>query len=302
MAPRSTQRAAAAPPTAEAALEEAAALCAEALERALPGESRWPSRLHAAMRYSVFAGGKRLRPALALASARACGGSADAALDAMAAIELLHTYTLIHDDLPAMDDDDLRRGRPTCHKAFDEATAILAGDALQAEAFACAARISLAAVRALAAAAGSLGVVGGQMEDLAAEGAPLGDGSGTRLEAIHRAKTAAIIACACALGAHSAGASAPELAALQAYGAAAGLAFQIADDVLDASATSAVLGKTAGKDAAQGKLTYVAVYGLERARAEARARTAEAVACLAPFGERGQALAALARLMGERER
>ena len=215
----------------------------------------------------------------------------------MAAVEVLHTYTLVHDDLPAMDDDDLRRGRATCHKAFDEATAILAGDALQALAFACAAEVGAEAVRVLAAAAGSLGVVGGQQDDLDAEGKPV---DAALLERIHRRKTAALIRASCELGALAAGAPAGSRAALAAYGEALGLAFQIADDVLDVTATAAALGKTPGKDAAQGKLTYVAVHGLAAARAEGARQASLAAEALAPFGAAAGDLLVLARFVVER--
>ncbi len=294
---------------APAFLQLAAGLAEQALERALPPGTAWPARLHEAMRYSVFAGGKRLRPALVLASARACGGEDAAAGPAMAAVEMLHTYTLIHDDLPAMDDDDLRRGRPTCHRAFDEATAILAGDALQAQALISAAAISLPAVRVLLEAAASTGVVGGQQADLESEGLLAGIQAGSaaaqaaagRLEAIHRAKTAALIRASCELGGLCAGAQPVARAALAGFGEALGLAFQIQDDVLDATASSAALGKTAGKDQAQGKLTYVALLGLEGAQQEALRRTREAIACLAPLGEDGNQLAVLARFLGRRD-
>jgi geranylgeranyl diphosphate synthase type II len=283
-------------------LAEAVIVGDRALEAALPAPSEAPQRLHQAMRYSVFAGGKRLRPALVLAASRACAGSDAACMPAMAAVEMLHTYTLIHDDLPMMDDDDLRRGRPTCHRAFDEATAILAGDALQAQAFISCAEIGIAAVNCLGLAASSRGVVGGQQEDLDAEGAPI-DGSAesqARLERIHRAKTAALISASCLLGGISAKAPRETLACLQDYGQAAGLAFQIADDLLDATASTETLGKTAGKDATQGKLTYVAVHGLEAARREAQRQLELALASLAPLAAAGETLAGLARYMVER--
>ena len=284
----------------KALLAEAVRLGDAALELALPADSAWPTRLHTAMRYSVFAGGKRLRPALVLAACRACHGADPACGPGMAAVELFHTYTLVHDDLPAMDDDDLRRGRPTCHKAFDEATAILAGDALQALAFEQAALISSDAVLALARAGGSRGVVGGQQEDLDAEGAAP---DAARLERIHRAKTAALLAASCELGALSAKAPNGWRAALVEFGTELGLAFQIADDVLDATADSAVLGKTAGKDAEQGKLTWVAVHGLDAARSAARERMDAAVAALTPLDEAAAApLVALARFVVERDR
>jgi farnesyl diphosphate synthase len=292
------------PPSTDAVafLTEAAALAEQALDEALPAAEAWPARLHQAMRYSVQAGGKRLRPALVLAASRACGGADALCFPAMAAIEALHTYTLIHDDLPAMDDDDLRRGRPTCHKAFDEATAILAGDALQAFAFAQAAELGLDAVKILAEAAGSTGVVGGQQDDLDAEGQPIlpGPGARERLERIHAAKTGALILASARLGAVAAGARPAQRAALDGYARAIGLAFQIADDVLDATADAAALGKTPGKDAASGKLTFVTLLGLDTARAEAARVRDEAIAALAPLGPPGATLAALARFVVDR--
>jgi geranylgeranyl pyrophosphate synthase len=285
-------------PLAQALLAEAVTLGDAALEVRLPPATAAPERLHQAMRYSVFAGGKRLRPALVLAACRAVGGNDRECAGAMAAVEALHTYTLIHDDLPAMDDDDLRRGRPTCHKAFDEATAILAGDALQAFAFGCAAEHGADAVRVLAEAAGSLGVVGGQQEDLDAEGAPH---DAARLERIHRGKTAALIRASCVLGAIAGGARPTQRDLLAQFGEAIGLAFQVADDVLDATADAAKLGKTPGKDAAQGKLTYVAVYGLAAARSKAQALEQEALGYLASFGAAGEPLAALGRFVVNRD-
>lgn len=296
----------AAPASTGALLARAVTLADAALEQWLPPATAWPARLHEAMRYSVFAGGKRLRPALVLGAAEACGGRANDARTAagMAAVELLHTYTLVHDDLPAMDDDDLRRGRPTCHKAFNEATAILAGDALQTLAFAACASISAAAVADLAEAAGSRGVVGGQQEDLDAEGQPLDTGASgrERLLRIHRGKTAALLRASCLLGAHAAQAEPAAHAALRAFGESLGLAFQIADDVLDATASAEVLGKTPGKDAAQGKLTWVTLHGLDAARAEARQHADAACDALATFGTRGETLRALARFVVERDR
>lgn len=293
---------------ATALLTEAVRLADVALERWLPPADEAPTRLHQAMRYSVFAGGKRLRPALVLASARAVGGAINhhlaTSIDAaMAAVEVLHTYTLIHDDLPAMDDDDVRRGRPTCHKAFDEATAILAGDALQTLAFEASAAISAEAVTVLARASGSRGVVGGQQDDLDAEGQPIDQSAATRarLERIHRGKTAALIRASCELGAIAVGANAITRTALRTYGEAIGLAFQVADDVLDATASSSALGKTAGKDAAQGKLTYVAVHGLAAARREAERLEQEALNALAPLGTPANSLRALGRFVVRRD-
>lgn len=287
-----------------ALLSEAVRLADAALERWLPPADEAPARLHEAMRYSVFAGGKRLRPALVLAAARAVGGHFDERLGAaMAAVEVLHTYTLVHDDLPAMDDDDVRRGRPTCHKAFDEATAILTGDALQTLAFESVAVIGAEAVSVLARASGSRGVVGGQQDDLDAEGQPIDGSPATRarLERIHRGKTAALIRASCELGAIAANAPVAARAALRAYGEAIGLAFQVADDVLDATASAAALGKTPGKDAAQGKLTYVAVHGLDAARREAERLEQEALAALAPLGAQAGALRALGRFVVQRD-
>jgi len=289
-------------PTPEQLLFEAVRLADAALEFWLPPVSEAPQRLHEAMRYSVFAGGKRLRPALVLGACRAVGGADADCAPALAAIEVLHTYTLVHDDLPAMDDDDLRRGRPTCHKAFDEATAILAGDALQTLAFECAAALGADAVTVLARAAGSRGVVGGQQDDLDAEGAVIDTSPAcrARLERIHRGKTAALIRASCALGAIAGRATAEQRAALECFGEDIGLAFQIADDVLDATADAKTLGKTPGKDAAQGKLTYVAVHGLDVARTEARRLEQSALTALAPFGAKADALAALGRFIVER--
>jgi geranylgeranyl diphosphate synthase type II len=289
--------------SATALLTEAVRLADDALDTWLPPAAEAPARLHEAMRYSVFAGGKRLRPALVLAASRACGGRDGACAPALAAVELLHTYTLVHDDLPAMDDDDLRRGRPTCHKAFDEATAILAGDALQTLAFEACADLGGPAVTCLARATGSRGVVGGQQDDLDAEGAPIDQSPATiaRLERIHRGKTAALIRASCELGAIAAGATPAQRAAVAAFGEAIGLAFQVADDVLDATATAEKLGKTPGKDAAQGKLTYVAVHGLEAARTEAARLEAEAFAALAPLGDAAADLAALGRFVIQRD-
>jgi len=252
----------------------------QALDRYVPAAQTRPSRLHSAMRYSLEAGGKRIRPVLVLAAAELFGKRSDAAA-AAAAIECVHTYSLIHDDLPALDNDDLRRGRPTCHKAFDEPTAILAGDALLTHAFALlashyAARPALATalVRELGQAAGSTELIGGQMEDIEAERTPA---TRDQVEFIHNGKTAAMIACSLALGGLVGGADAAQLAALRRLGRAVGLAFQTIDDVLDATATSAELGKTAGKDAKSQKATMVRVLGLDGARERAAAYTAEAL-------------------------
>lgn len=249
-----------------------------------------PARIQEAMRYSLRAGGKRLRPVLALAAADCLGGApaVEAALPAAAALECVHTYSLIHDDLPCMDDDDLRRGRPTCHRAFDEATALLAGDALLTQAFVILGEsypaqpaLAAALLRELADAASGRRLIGGQMQDLLSENA-LASGrpaaSAADLEFIHLNKTAAMLEASLVSGGLAAGLSfdAPELATLRRAGRHLGLAFQIVDDVLDATADTAVLGKTAGKDARAGKTTYVSLHGLDSARSLAAAETAAA--------------------------
>lgn len=251
------------------------------MDRLLPAAQTRPARLHSAMRYSLEAGGKRLRPVLALAAAE-LWGRRDDALPASVALECVHTYSLIHDDLPAMDNDDLRRGRPTCHKAFDEPTAILAGDALLTFAFSLlaenyAARPALAAalVRELGRAAGSTLLVGGQMEDIEAEKTPA---TREQVEFIHAGKTAAMVEVSLVAGGLVGGAGAAEVETLRRLGHELGIAFQVIDDVLDATATSAALGKTAGKDAKSEKATMVRVLGLDGARTRAAAHTAAALA------------------------
>jgi geranylgeranyl diphosphate synthase type II len=250
-----------------------------ALDALLPPANERPIKLHEAMRYSVFAGGKRLRPALCIAACEACGGTVEQALPAACALELLHTYTLIHDDLPAMDNDTLRRGRPTCHIQFDEATAILAGDALLTFAFEVLAtqRQGGALALELARAAGSRGVIGGQMEDIDAEGKTPDP---ALVEYIHRNKTAALIRAACVMGGLCAGANAQTLEKLAQYGENAGLAFQLADDLLDESATVEELGKDIGSDKAKGKMTWPAVHGVEKTVADAKQLEEKAVASL----------------------
>jgi geranylgeranyl diphosphate synthase type II len=245
----------------------------------LPPAATRPSRLHTAMRYSLEAGGKRLRPVLVLATAELFGANGDAALPAAVAVECIHTYSLIHDDLPCMDNDDLRRGRPTAHKQFDEATALLAGDALLTHAFALLASayaakpaLAHALVRELADAAGSRRLIGGQMEDLLAE--KKSDATPDELEFIHLNKTAAMIEASLVMGALTGGADDRAIATLRAIGRDLGLAFQIIDDVLDATADSATLGKTAGKDAKAGKTTFVKLHGIESSRRFAQERTA----------------------------
>lgn len=251
-----------------------------ALDTLLPPAGERPVKLHEAMRYSIFAGGKRLRPALCIASCEACGGTSQHALPAACALELLHTYTLIHDDLPAMDDDTLRRGRPTCHIAFDEATAILAGDAMLTLAFEVLAGIpDIGSTLAfeLARAAGSRGVIGGQAEDVDAERKPP---DAALVEYIHRSKTAALIRASCVMGGICAGADSIMLEKLARYGECAGLAFQLADDLLDERATVEELGKDIGSDKARGKMTWPAVYGTEKTEADLKRLQAEAAAAL----------------------
>jgi len=271
-----------------------------ALELALPSADSAPARLHRAMRYSVLAGGKRLRPAFVYAAGRLGDGPAAALDDAAVAIELIHTYSLIHDDLPAMDDDGLRRGQPTCHVAFDEATAILAGDALLTLAFEALAKTDsaearLGALRRLARAAGAAGMVGGQSADLEAERAPTAVDRKATIEFIHRHKTGALMAASVAMGATLSGVDESDVDRLERFGHIVGIAFQIADDLLDIEATTETLGKTSGKDAAAGKLTYPAVHGVEPSRHRAAELLDEADALLRPFGERSTDLRELGR-------
>ena len=282
-----------------------------ALERLLPPpDPGLPERrLVEAMRYSLLAGGKRLRPVLCLAAAEAVGGPNATAADvdrACAAIECVHTYSLIHDDLPAMDDDDLRRGKPTCHRAFDEATAILAGDALQVLAFEmlCEAEgiradTRLALLATLASASGTSGMVGGQAMDLACVGQAVAQPA---LERMHALKTGALIRAAVRMGGLLGGAKAEALDALDRYASAIGLAFQVQDDILDGTGTAAALGKAPGADAARDKPTFLSLMG-ERAAADyAQALCERAVQALAPFGERAQPLADIARFIVARDR
>jgi len=276
------------------------------LEQHLPPADTRPPRLHAAMRYSLQAGGKRLRPVLVLAAAEQLGAKGDAALPAAVAIECLHTYSLIHDDLPCMDNDDLRRGRPTVHREFDEATALLAGYALLTHAFALLAEsyasqpaLANALVRELASAAGSRRLIGGQMEDLLAEKK---NASADELEFIHLNKTAAMIEAALVMGGLVAGAAESTLAGLRSAGRELGMAFQIMDDVLDATADSATLGKTAGKDAKAGKTTFASLYGLDRSRQLAKEHSAAASAALKTLPGNSAFLLALVETMANRGR
>ncbi|MEW5847980.1 MAG: polyprenyl synthetase family protein [Myxococcota bacterium] len=261
-----------------------------------------PQRLVAAMAHSLLAGGKRLRPIICIEACVAAGGTAPQAMPGACALEMVHTYSLIHDDLPAMDDDDMRRGQPTVHKAFDEATAILAGDALLTDAFNVVSRArhgALMQVRELAMGAGSFGMVGGQMADVMAEGA---DPKTVDLPAIHRRKTGRLFVAAAVMGGLSADANEKQLAALREYGAALGFAFQIADDVLDVTDTEGKGGKGVGRDERMDKTTYVKLYGLEGARKRAREQAERAVAALKPFGARSNVLRALAMFSVERDR
>jgi geranylgeranyl diphosphate synthase, type II len=292
-------------------VEDARRRVDEALGRYLPAVDEGPGtpcppRLAEAMRYSVLGGGKRLRPILCLMAAEACGADPSDAMASACALELVHTYSLIHDDLPAMDDDDLRRGRPTCHKAFDEATAILAGDGLLTLAFELVARhvrpaeAAAECVRALAEGAGPAGMVGGQMADLEAEGRT--DATLDALEAIHRRKTGALLRASLRIGGLVAGADPVRLQALDDYGHAVGLAFQIIDDLLDVQGDEAKLGKRVGKDSGLGKWTYPGLLGVEGSRRRAGQLAEDAVAALAPLGGRGDRLRALALDLLERDR
>jgi geranylgeranyl diphosphate synthase type II len=276
-----------------------------ALDRFLPKASAKPATIHKSMRYSLFAGGKRLRPILCLAAAEACGGKIGTALPLACAVECIHTYSLIHDDLPSMDDDDFRRGRPTCHKIFGDGIAVLAGDALLTIAFEIVSRAKPTSrytmsilLREIAIAAGSQKLVAGQVADLEAEGHKT---DRAQLRYIPENNTAAILTTTVRLGAMSANADAKKLRAITKYGRALGLAFQIIDDILDVTQTSEKLGKSAGKDAAAKKATYPAVIGLDESRSEARRLTRQAHNALSIFGEKAETLHALANYLLERE-
>ena len=271
------------------------------LDRLMPAESVQPPSIHQAMRYSVFAGGKRIRPILCLETARIFDADISPAYYPGCAIEFIHTYSLIHDDLPALDNDDLRRGKPTCHKKFGEATAILAGDALLTLAFETIAASPASAVRRVAmikeisSSAGTInGMVGGQVADLEAEGRRVGPET---LEYIHRSKTAALIRASIASGALSAGAPPEDVARLRRFGETIGWAFQVTDDILDVEESSAALGKTAGKDIAQHKATYPAIFGLARSHEFANELVNKAIAELQPFGDRADRLRAIAEFL-----
>jgi geranylgeranyl diphosphate synthase, type II len=276
-----------------------------ALDAFLPKAKEKPATIHAAMRYTIFAGGKRLRPILCLAAAEACGGDPEAAIPPACAVEVLHTYSLVHDDLPCMDDDDLRRGRPTCHKVYGEGMAVLTGDALLTEAFLMLAQTQPAKrypvgsyVAELALTGGSTKLIGGQVMDLEGEGNKL---TKAQLVKIHEAKTAALLTTSIRLGAMTANATDKQLEALSIFGRALGLAFQVIDDILDVTASTEVLGKTAGKDAAVEKATYPAILGLEKSRKEAAKLTKEAMDALLPFGKKAQRLREIAEYLLKRE-
>jgi geranylgeranyl diphosphate synthase type II len=281
-------------------ITEARKLTDRLLDRFLPSEETEPKTLHKAMRYSVMAGGKRLRPILALAAYEYCGGSPQRAPEtvyrAMAALEMVHTYSLIHDDLPCMDDDDLRRGRPTCHKMFNEAVATLAGDGLHVVAFELMAQTgSSEVVRELAMAGGTAGMLGGQMADMEAENRQV---SKAEIENIHRLKTAALIRGSIRIGAMLAQADRNLLDRLSVYGEKIGLAFQIIDDILDIEGDQALLGKEVGSDSRNQKATYPGVVGLDVARKDAARLIDEALACFGPDEE--NVLMWLARYIGQR--
>src|SRR5213595_1474668 len=277
-----------------------------ALDRYLPKTSTKPVTLHKAMRYSLFAGGKRLRPILCLATAEACRGNIDDALPLACALECIYTYSLVHDDLPSMDNDDFRRGRPTCHKVFGEGIAVLAGDALLTIAFEIVSKTkptrrydTSTLLREIAVAAGSQKLIAGQVADLEAEGKNV---QRRELQFIHENKTAAILRSSVRLGAMSANADAGRLSAITRFGQRLGLAFQIIDDILDVTQTSEILGKSAGKDVAAKKATYPAVIGLQKSRAEARRLTRQAHDALSAFRSRdSEPLHALANYLLERE-
>jgi len=287
-------------------LNEGRALADAALERLLPASDTRPISIHRAMRHSVFAGGKRIRPILSMEAGRAVAGVLPEGIEELgAALEMLHTYSLIHDDLPALDNDDLRRGRPTCHKAFGEAIAILAGDALQTRAYEvlsdlnCPAEARVLIIEEIAKGTGTLnGMIGGQVVDLEAEHTKA---DAETLEYIHRSKTAALITASVVSGGIYAGGTSDQIHQLRCYGQAIGLAFQIVDDILDITQTSEQLGKTAGKDIASEKATYPALFGLEASRRKAAALLASASKAVENVGSRADILRGLAQFLIERK-
>jgi geranylgeranyl diphosphate synthase type II len=274
----------------------------EAMDRIAPAETTRPETIHRAVRYSLFAGGKRIRPILCMEAARAVRDNVAGIEPAACSLEFIHTYSLIHDDLPALDNDDYRRGKPTNHKVFGDAMAILAGDALLTLAFHtishlenCSAEIRIRLVAELSSAAGTVnGMIGGQVEDIEGERK---EPTAALLESIHHAKTGALLRASLRMGGIWAGASDQQLAALTAYGEHIGLAFQIVDDILDVEESSAALGKTAGKDADQGKITFPAVYGLDPSREMAKQECSRAHASLALFGKRAERLREIADMI-----
>jgi geranylgeranyl diphosphate synthase type II len=288
-------------------LREGQQLADAALDRLIPLETQHPGSIHKAMRHSVFAGGKRLRPILCMESARMIAGSLPKGIEELgAALEMLHTYSLIHDDLPALDNDDLRRGRPTCHKVFGEALAILAGDALQTQAYEVLSRLKCPAesrvriIEEIARGTGTVnGMIGGQVVDLEAEHTKP---TPEMLEYIHRSKTAALITASLVSGGLYAGAKESEAEKLRTFGMSIGLAFQIVDDILDVTQTSEQLGKTAGKDTASEKATYPALFGIEKSQQKADELVSKAFAELESFGDRAETLKELARFLIERKK
>jgi len=288
-------------------LEQGRTAVDAALDRLIPLETQHPVSIHKAMRHSVFAGGKRLRPVLCMEAGRMVAGSLPDGIEELgAALEMLHTYSLIHDDLPALDNDDLRRGRPTCHKVFGEALAILAGDALQTQAYEVMARLKCPAearvriVEEIARGTGTVdGMIGGQVVDLEAEHTKP---DAAMLEYIHGAKTAALIAASLVSGGFYAGAEDRAVAHLRAFGRSIGLAFQIVDDILDVTQTSEQLGKTAGKDTAAEKATYPSLFGVEQSERKADELVSKAFAELDSFGDRAETLRELARFLVERKK
>ncbi len=288
-------------------LEQGRARTDAALDRLIPLETQHPVSIHKAMRHSVFAGGKRLRPVLCMEAGRMVAGALPKKIEELgAALEMLHTYSLIHDDLPALDNDDLRRGRPTCHKVFGDAIAILAGDALQTQAYEVLARLECPAearvqiIEEIARGTGTLdGMIGGQVVDLEAEHT---QPTKEMLEYIHRAKTAALITASLVSGGLYAGAKESEARKLRSFGQSIGLAFQIVDDVLDVTQTSEQLGKTAGKDTAAQKATYPALFGVEDSLRQADALVNSALEQLESFGDRAETLKELARFLVERKK
>jgi len=286
-------------------LETRTAAVNAALDRFLPSEQTKPATIHRAMRYSLFAGGKRMRPALVLAAATACGGRESDALPLACAVECIHTYSLVHDDLPAMDNDDFRRGKLTNHKVFGEGIAVLAGDALLTQAFEIAAQAKgwpryshRDLILEIAKASGSLQLIAGQVADLEGEGKKT---SAAQLKYIHERKTSALLCCSARLGGMSANCSPAQIAALTDFGYHVGLAFQVIDDILDVTQTSEKLGKTAGKDTKAQKATYPSIVGLEKSRKIAEELTARAFAALRVFKGKAVALEALAEFLLKRE-